>query len=224
MIVQTNTVKFEKLLNNIVNYSIGFLDGVQLGKKEFLNNLGKSTIQALQAYIDLEARANPQALHHVYEWYQTGSPNARLYDFDYTVSSIGLSFKSSFSQSRTVAQDSNVPFYNKASIMEKGSPVFIKPKRNVLAFKNNGETVFTKKPVTIENPGGVYVQGSFEKISDEFFRIYFKQSFLRASGLLDYINNPTLYKTNFKSGSVSGKLKGRTTGFKWIANARIGVE
>lgn len=224
MIVQTNTLKFEKLLNNIVNYSIGFLEGAQLGKKEFLNNLGKSTIQALQAYIDLEARANPQALHHVYEWYQTGSPNARLYDFDYTVSNLGLSFKSSFSQSRTVAQDSNVPFYNKASVMEKGTPVFIKPKHNVLAFKNNGETVFTKKPITIQNPGGKYVQGSFEKISDEFFKVYFKQSFLRASGLYDYINNPTLYKTNLKDGSVSGKSKGKSTGFKWIANARIGVE
>ena len=224
MIVQTNTVKFEKLLNNIVNYSIGFLDGVELGKKEFLNNLGKSTLQALQAYIDLEARANPQSLHHVYEWYQTGSPSARLYDFDYTVSNLGLSFKSSFSQSRTVAQDSNVPFYNKASVMEKGTPVFIKPKHNVLAFKNNGETVFTKKPITIENPGGAYVQGSFERISDEFFKIYFKQSFLRASGLYDYINNPTLYKVNLKAGSVSGKSKGKTTGFKWIANARIGVE
>lgn len=224
MIVQTNTVKFEKLLNNIVDYSIGFLDGVQLGKKEFLNNLGRSTIQALQAYIDLEARANPQALHHVYEWYQTGSPNARLYDFDYTVSNLGLSFKSSFSQSRTVAQDSNVPFFNKASVMEKGTPVFIKPKNNVLAFKNNGETIFTKKPITVENPGGVYVQGSFERISDEFFKVYFKQSFLRASGLYDYINNPVLYKKNMKAGSVSGKLKGRNTGFKWIANARIGVE
>jgi hypothetical protein len=224
MIVQTNTAKFEKLLNNIVDYSIGFLDGVQLGKKEFLNNLGRSTIQALQAYVDLEARANPQALHHVYEWYQTGSPNARLYDFDYTVSNLGLSFKSSFSQSRTVAQDSNVPFFNKASVMEKGTPVLIKPKNNVLAFKNNGETVFTKKAITVENPGGAYVQGSFERISDEFFKVYFKQSFLRASGLYDYINNPVLYKKNMKAGSVSGKIKGRSTGFKWIANARIGVE
>lgn len=53
---------------------------------------------------------------------------------------------------------------------------------------------------------------------------YFKQSFLRASGIYDYIKKPTLFKKNIKAGSKSGKSKGVETGFKWIANAKISVE
>jgi hypothetical protein len=210
---------------NITNYSIGFLDGVNKGKTVFLNSMGIEVINVLNKYVDASARSNPKALHHIYEWYQTGSPNARLYDFDYTVSNLGLSFKSSFKQSNTVARGSSVPFYNKAKIMEEGVPVKISPKKsNVLAFQVDGETVFTSQEVTVDNPGGTEVAGSFEKIVDEFFGTYFKQSFLRSSGLYSYIKNPILYKKNFKAGSRGGKAIGVSTGFKWIANAQIGVE
>ena len=37
MRVVINTKAFEKQLTNIANYSFGFLDGVNRGKKEFLN-------------------------------------------------------------------------------------------------------------------------------------------------------------------------------------------
>ena len=225
MIVTVNTKQFKKTMNNIIDYSVGFLDGVQQGKKAFLSRLGNEVIFALGQYIDVNARANPKALHHVYEWYQTGSPEARLFDINYTVSNIGLSFNSNFKQSRSTAVDSNTPFYNKAKIMEDGVPVVIKPKRNsALVFEDGGQTVFVKKPITIREPGGSEVVGSYERVFDEFFLRYFKQSFLKASGLYDYINKPTLYKQNFRAGSKMGKTKGVSTGFKWIANARIGVE
>ena len=225
MRVSVNTKSLEKQLLNITNYSIGFLDGVNKGKTVFLNSMGIEVINVLNKYVDASARSNPKALHHIYEWYQTGSPNARLYDFDYTVSNLGLSFKSSFKQSNTVARGSSVPFYNKAKIMEEGVPVKISPKKsNVLAFQVDGETVFTSQEVTVDNPGGTEVAGSFEKIVDEFFGTYFKQSFLRSSGLYSYIKNPILYKKNFKAGSRGGKAIGVSTGFKWIANAQIGVE
>ena len=219
-----NTKEFEKKLENLYKYSSGFLDGVQKGKSIFLKNLGMTTIEVLKQYIDSEARSNPKALHHVYEWYQAGSPSARLYDFDYTVSNLGLSFKSTFSQSKSLASNASVPFYNKAKIMEEGIPVIIKPtKANKLAFEVDGQTIFTSSEVTVNNPGGEYVEGSFEKISDQFFNIYFKQSFLRSSGIYDYIKNPVLYKKNFAAGIKLGKSKGVDTGFKWIANARIGT-
>jgi hypothetical protein len=169
-------------MNNIIQYSMGFLDGVENGKRVFLKNLGAGTIQAMAAYVDVSAKGNPNALHHVYEWYQTGSPSARLFDIDYTVSNLGLTFNSKFRQSRTLKEDSNVPFYNKASIMENGVPVTITPKKSsVLVFEQGGETIFTKNPVTVRNPGGDYVAGSFERTIDEFILKYFKQSFLRAS-------------------------------------------
>lgn len=224
MRVSTNTKSFEKQMNNIVNYSFGFLDGAQKGKSVFLSNLGHGVLTALYNYIDASARSNPRAMHHIYEWMKTGSPEARLYDLNYTVSNLGLSFKSRFIQSQSSSRDSNTPFYDKARIMEQGIPVKITPvKSDVLVFEANGETVFTKKEITVKDPGGTEVVGSFERAVDEFMLGYFKQSFIRASGLYDYISKPILYKANFAAGSRMGRAKGLDTGFKWIANARVGV-
>ena len=36
MIARTNTKQFEKQMANIVDYAIGFLDGIQKGKSLFL--------------------------------------------------------------------------------------------------------------------------------------------------------------------------------------------
>ena len=224
MRVSLTTNNFEKQIMNIANYSIGFLEGVQKGKRIFLDNIGKGVIYTLGRYIDVEAKANSAALHHVYEWYQTGSPSARLFDINYTVSNVGLSINSTFKQSRTISEDGTVPFYNKATIMENGIPVLIKPKRTALRFRAGGEEVFTRRPVNVRNPGGEEVEGSFERTFDEFMRNYFTQGFLRASGLMDYISNPKIYKKNFAAGAKGGRNTGVSTGFKWITNAKVEVE
>ena len=174
MLVTFDDKKFIADMNNILEYSVGFLDGVNMGKKKFFDSIGKSVTMQLDSFLDSNARVNPQALHHVYEWYQVGSPNARLFDIKYTISNLGLSFKSTFRQSTSIQQNSNVPFYDKARIMEEGIPVTISPKTaGVLAFESNGEQIFTKKEVKVENPGGPEVQGSYEKTFDSFFRDYF---------------------------------------------------
>ncbi len=225
MIARTNTTSFTKQMNNIVNYSLGFLEGVNRGKKIFFDKVGAGTIQALAQYIDVQARANPKTLHHVYEWNQTGSPSARLFNLNYTVSNLGLSVNSTFRQSRSVSENMTTPFYSKAKIMEEGIPVVITPtKSKVLKFNGPSGEIYTSKSVKVENPGGDFVVGGFESTFDEFMIRYFKQSFLRASGLFDYIKKPTLYKKNFKTGSKMGRSKGIDTGFKWITNATIGVE
>ena len=224
MRVSLTTNNLEKQIMNIAEYSLGFLEGAQKGKRIFLDNMGKGVIYTLGRYIDVEARANSAALHHVYEWYQTGSPNARLFDISYTVSNVGLSVNSTFKQSRTVSEDGTVPFYNKATIMENGIPVLIKPKRTALRFRAGGEEVFTRKPVNVRNPGGEEVEGSFERTFDEFMRNYFTQGFLRASGLMDYISDPKIYKKNFAAGAKGGRNTGVSTGFKWITNAKVEVE
>jgi hypothetical protein len=109
--------------------------------------------------------------------------------------------------------------------MENGIPVVIRPKKNsVLRFYQGGETVFTSKPVTVRNPGGNQVEGSFERIFDEFMTRYFTQAFLRASGISDYISNPVIYKKNLPAGAKQGRPKGVSTGYKWITNAKIEVE
>ena len=225
MIVNLESKNFEIQMQNIVGYSMGFLDGVKKGKKAFLDNLGRGTIEALALYVDSSARGNPSALHHMYEWYQTGSPNARLFDLDYTVSNNGLTFYSEFRQSRTLKEDSNEPFYNKAYIMENGIPVTITPKRSsVLVFEEGGKTIFTKGSITVRNPGGNNVENGFERTIDEFMLRYFKQSFLRACGIYDYIKKPVLYKQYLEAGSRSGRSKGVDVGYKWIANAKVRVE
>jgi hypothetical protein len=225
MRVSLTTNSLEKTLINVVNYSFGFLDGVQRGKKIFLDNLGNGLIYVLGQYIDVEAKSNSLALHHVYEWYRTGSPESRLFDLQYTVSNIGLSVNATFKQSTTVKADSSKPFYDKARIMEKGIPVVIKPKGNrPLRFYEGGNTVFVKKPITVRNPGGEQVQGGFERIFDEFMQKYFTQAFLKSSGIFDYINKPVAYKKNISAGAKQGRSKGLSTGFKWIANAKIEVE
>jgi len=217
--VKLNQSKFISDMNNVVQYSLGFLDGIKKGKRVFLGNLGEGAKKILEAFIDANARSNPQMLHHVYEWSRVGSPDARLFDINYTVSNLGLSFSSSFRQSNSIKQGSSVPFYNKAKIMEEGIPVVITPKRStVLAFEQNGETVFTKSPVEVLNPGGAQVQGSFERTVDLFFSRYFTQAFLRTSGVAEYFKNPVLYKRNLQKGKSGGRQVGISTGYSWITN------
>lgn len=222
MRVLFNAKAFKKDMRNIINYSVGFLDGVQMGKREFFENIGRSTIDLLKDFVDSNARVDPEALHHVYEWGQTGSPSARLFDLGYTVSNLGLSLKSTFRQSTSVKSGSNVPFYNKASIMEYGIGVTISPRAaKVLAFEDNGEEIFTKNPVYVANPGGDDVQGSFERTFDDFFKNYFSQAFLMSSGFVKYLSSPTLYKRNLQDGKRMGRSQGLSTGYRWIANAGL---
>lgn len=220
-------LKLDKLmltLNNTISYSNGFISGIEKAKPIFFDNLGVSVIAALGAYIDSIARLDRESLHHVYEWYQEGVKNSRLFDLKYTPTRMGLSVNGTFRQSATVSKDATKPFYDKARIMEQGIPVTITPSGNgVLRFNDGGQEVFTKRPVIINNPGGDDVAGSFERVFDEFMQNYFRQSFLQASGLLDYLRNPRVYKKNFAAGAKQGKAVGVRTGFSWIANARIGV-
>lgn len=223
MRITLDSSRFQKEMNNIIDYSIGFLEGAQRGKKNFLNALGKETVEILKEYIDSNARLNPQTLHHVYEWYRTGSPAARLFDIDYTVSNLGLSIKSTFKQSSSIQNGSRIPFYNKAAIMENGIPVTIKPKKaQALRFEIDGEEVFTKSPVVVQNPGG-RVEGGFERVFDTFMSRYFTQAFLMSSGILDNIKNPIVYKQNLNAGKQSGRIKGIDVGYRWISNVKVGA-
>jgi hypothetical protein len=222
MKVMMNDAMFRKDMKNIIDYSVGFLEGVQVGKVKFLNNVGILTKKLLEEYIDSNARVNPKALHHVYEWYKVGSPDARLYDINYTISNLGLSFVSTMKQSTSIKDGSSVPFYNKAKIMEEGTPVTIKPtKADVLVFEDGGETVFTKGKVVIQSPGGTATNGSFERVVNTFFNKYFTQAFLSSSGMLQYFNNPTVYSKNLSAGKKIGKSKGLQVGYRWIANAGL---
>jgi hypothetical protein len=83
--------------------------------------------------------------------------------------------------------------------------------------------VFTKKPIKVTNPGGVEAQGGFEKTMDLFFNKYFSQSFLRTSGVAQYLENPVVYKKNLRAGKTRGRSKGLSVGYTWVANAGVGA-
>lgn len=217
--VKFNARTFQKEMKNIIDYSTGFLDGIQIGKKEFLNNLGPEITELASQFIDSNARLDYQSLHHIYEWSRVGDPSARLFDINFTVSNLGLSFTSNFKQSQSVKDGSRVPFYNKASIMEAGTPVTIAPvSGETLRFEVGGEVVYTKKPVVVQNPGGS-TEGQFANVWDMFFGKYFTQAFLRSSGLARYFENPQVYKKNLSAGKKGGRQTGLSVGSRWIANA-----
>lgn len=223
MILELDSKQFMRDMNNLMQYSVGFLNGVEKGKPAFLDNLGRTAIEALKEFVDSNARVDPEMLAHVYEWYQVGSPEARLYDVAYTVNNtFGLSLQSTFRQSTTVKNGSNEPFYDKARIMENGIPVTIRPKKSgVLAFEDNGEMVFTKSPVRVENPGGAMAQGGYEKVFRIFFERYFTQSFMVSSGIFSHLQNPVDYKNNLQAGKTGGKSTGFRTGYQWISRGGL---
>ena len=212
-----NDKQFFKEMNNLVQYGVGFIDGVQSGKKDLLLQLGPEIRTLLEQYIDANARMNPEALHHVYEWYQVGNPGARLFDIDYRVTGYGLSFQSTFSQSKSFKEGSKSPFYNKARVMEAGISVTIRPVNSpVLAFEDGGETVFTRKPVNVAHPGGTAVQGSYEQTFREFFYRYLSQTFLDVTGLRQHFGTPTAFKNNLAAGVRGGRPIGVRVGRNWM--------
>ena len=205
---------FNKDMKNILGYANGFIDGVEKAKPQMIANLGERISEILNEFVDSNARMNPQSLHHIYEWYQTGSPNARLFDIEYKVIGSGLSISSTFSQSTSIKNGSKVPFYDKARIMEDGIPVTITPKTK-LVFDVDGKTVFTSNTVTVDNPGG-NVSGEYTKLFNMFFESYLKQSFLNDLGVFKVLNTNNDFDKNFSSAKVSGKSLGVTTGYNWI--------
>ena len=217
--VKVNATLFKKDMDNILQYSLGFLDGVKIGFPELLESLGSKTVDGIKEFIDSSARMNPGSLHHVYEWYQTGSPDSRLFDIKYSVAGNTISFSSQFRQSNRIKLGSNQPFFDKARVMENGQSVVIRPRSSsVLAFEVDGEQVFTSNPVTVTNPGGDATTGGFERAFRSFFDKYFTQSFLVSSGLARYLSNPEAFKKKIASGKIGGRSAGISAGHDWIAS------
>jgi hypothetical protein len=218
MQVNFNTNSFMKDINNIVSYAEGFLEGSRMGKTALLENIGMDLMDMVGEYIDVNARVNPAALQHVYEWGSTGDPAGRLFSLKHSVSSAGLSISSTFKTSQAIKSGSSVPFYNKAKIMEDGTPVTITPKAaGMLVFETDGETVFTRSPVTVENPGGPEAAGGFSQAFKEFFGPYLSQSMLSATGIMNNLKNPIDFDNNLNAGRLGGSAVGYKVGYNWVS-------
>ena len=211
--------QFLKDLKNVVNYSEGFLNGAQKGSNIFLEKIANQIQAIAEEYVDTMARVDPASLHHVYEWYQVGNANARLFEITSIVKSGKINFTANFLNSVSIANGAKMPFYDKASVMESGMPVTIAPKNSqVLVFNSNGMPVFTKKEVVVEKPGGD-VQGKFEDTFKEFFNTYLYDNLFDITGSRNSLSKPKEFSDKFKSGKINGRAAGISAGYEWISKA-----
>jgi hypothetical protein len=213
--VKFDNAKLKITLKNTVQYSQGFIEGVELSKVNFNQELANFTLITLQKYIDSQARMNPLRLHHMYEWGRAGNASSRLFEFDTKVTNKTIRINGKFLPSKSISSTSSEPFVNKASIMENAITVVIEPKNSdVLVFEDNGETVFTTKTIYIDHPGGDEVAGGFGSTIDNFFENYFTNGLLKP--LIDKLSKASEFSQSFPAGTRSGKNVGVNAGKKYL--------
>lgn len=218
-----NSLELSRILNNTARYSHGFIDGIESSKIILMNRLAEFVADALGKYIDSQARVNSESLHHVYEWGAAGSSRARLFYLNGVATGSLITISGQFLPSSSTSDTSSQPFVDKANVMENQIGIVISPKNsNVLAFESDGEMVFTRNSIYIENPGGDAVAGSFGKTVDTFFTQYFTNALL--APFLAELSTPIEYSINFKAGTRGGYGVGLTAGQKYINSAGLVLE
>jgi hypothetical protein len=99
--------------------------------------------------------------------------------------------------------------------MENSIKVVIEPKNSdVLAFENNGETVFTTNAIYIDHPGGDEVAGSFGETVNDFFENYFTNGLL--GPLISKLSTAREFTASFSSGAKSGSNEGIRAGKEYL--------
>jgi hypothetical protein len=166
-------------------------------EKKFQSVIFKQIEQDFGLYIDSQSRMNPKSLHHVYEWNKTGNKSARLFDLSMTPIS-GLSFKIA---SRFLPSKSAVPnnfskrkhvFINKASVVEAGMPLVIRPRTaERLVFETSIGVVYMPKgaSVTVTRPGGGKATGRFKISYAQFFTGNLVNLSIKKSGFQQLFNS-----------------------------------
>lgn len=147
-------------------------------------------------YLDSKARTNPSQYHHVYEWKGVGDPSARLFKLK-SKNQDGLSFQIGyeFKLSKTAVPSNHSQtrhvFRNKASVMEEGRPLTIRPKNaERLVFEIRGSMVFMPKgkSVTISRAGGGKTTSRFKIAYSQFFKGNLVSSSIKKSGFQKIFN------------------------------------
>lgn len=225
MKIRIDSREINRKLDNAVSYSYGFLEGVDLNQIIFNKRLGEFTEIALGKYVDAQARANPESLHHVYEWGAVGNESARLFKVQSTASKRVIHFEGNFLPSSSTSDTSTEPFTDKANIMENAIGVTISPREaSVLAFEDDGEMVFTMNEIYIAHPGGDAVAGSFGRVVEDFFGNYFTSHLLRP--FIAELANASEFARFFPQGVNIGRPAGikAATAYLNTAGAAVSAE
>lgn len=215
-----DTKNMTKTINNIIQYSQGYIEETKKNETKIATKMAKISITTFYQYLDGLARLHPDMLHHVYEWGEIGNPGARL--FDLKTIAVGRSVKvgAELLESTSIKDGSDEPFYDKASIMEYGETVTVTEKEaNALFFEIDGVEYFRKGPITIANPGGEAVRGSFVRAFNEFYANYFSEVYLRSIRFYKHLEEAKEYKNNISRSAKSGNPKtlGKNSAMQWIA-------
>lgn len=176
----------------------------KLTTNKAFKNLFKTTIfnqieKDFGEFIDSSARIKPVSLHHVYEWNKTGQEQFRLFKLK-KIDAEGLSFKVSYDfklsktsvPSKNLKQKKKYIFANKASVMETGMPIIIRPRSaERLVFELNGATVFMPKgtSVTVKSPGGRSSSHQFALHYGRYFGGQLVNNSIKSSGFQNIFNN-----------------------------------
>ena len=166
-------------------------------EKKFQSVIFKQIDQDFGLYVDSQSRINPKSLHHVYEWNKVGNKGARLFNLN-ILSTDGLSFTiaSSFLPSKSAVPNQFAKrrhvFVSKASIMEAGMPLTIRPRSaERLVFETSTGVVYMPKgaSVTVTRPGGGKATGRFRIAYAQFFTGNLVNSAIKKSGFQQIFNS-----------------------------------
>lgn len=218
--VKFDTKKLTKTINNVIQYSDGFISETRDSKQKIVNKMAVTGINSFYDYLDGLARVHPTILHHVYEWGEVGNPLQRLYELNLSVSSRSATIGAEFLESTSIPTGATEPFYNKAEVMENGETVIVSEKEaQALFFEIDGEEFFRKGPITIANPGGEAVRGSFVEAFNQFYTSYFSEVYLRSIKFYQHLSKPNTYSRNIKNAVKGGSARtaGKAAAQQWIA-------
>jgi hypothetical protein len=217
--VKFNAKDFTNAVKSVIEYSQGYIDEANLKKEIIADKMADVGIESFYNYLDGLARMHPGMLHHVYEWGEVGNPFERLFELSKSVSGRGVTISADFLQSTTVSEKSTEPFYDKARIMELGETIVVSEiEAQALFFEIDGQEVFVKGPIVIENPGGEGVRGSFVNAFNEFYQVYFSEIYLRSINFYQHLEKMEAYKKGIKKASKTKNARalGKTAANEWI--------
>ena len=100
--INVNMTEFNKTMKEALEYSRGFLAGVESNEILFNQQLAEVIKEAFYKYLDSTARLDPDRLHHMYEWGQSGVDKARLFRIEAFSGKQSIRFVTEFMQSEEV--------------------------------------------------------------------------------------------------------------------------
>jgi hypothetical protein len=161
---------FSRKVVSMTEYDMTMLNQLHMNpanKQQIEKGAANIVSKYFESYIDAKARSAPSRLHHVYEFDRTGQSNSRLFKSEIRTTNSGATITYKFTNARNPNRQ-GYPFPAKASVMESGETVTIRPtKKQYLTYRlDDGRFVKSTQSV-VTQPGGD-VAGNFASEWQEF--------------------------------------------------------